>query len=224
VTILQLTYLSFHFYFTEDVVLRETGIIIQGITIYSSMIGQLSSRQKEIIVGTVLGGSSLVKPPLGKNYHLSMRDSNNLWLLYKIEELQGCFRNNNLIKDGKTYRCSSICSEAFTELYKTLYKDGKRHITNEIIEPMHDIGLAIWFIDGGGMTGRNKKNAYLNSTKFGMDGSKMISDYFNSMEIGCNINQSNERIKVLFTVEGTERFLKIVTPAFPPFMIHDEEE
>lgn len=72
------------------------------------------------------------------------------------------------------------------------------------------------------MTGRNKKNAYLNSTKFGIEGSKIIENYFNSLDIGCNINQSNERIKVLFTVEGTEKFLKIIAPAFPPFMIQDE--
>ena len=37
-----------------------------------------------VLIGTILGGSSLAKPPRGKNYYLSMRSQNKQWLQYKI--------------------------------------------------------------------------------------------------------------------------------------------
>lgn len=163
----------------------------------------------------------MAKPPKGKNYFVSMCSANKMWLLYKMEELEGCFKNKNLLQIGDSYRCNTICSEAFTDLHMFMYKNDKRHMSNEVLEPLHDIAFSVWFIDGGGMTGRDKKNAYLNTTKFGMEGSQIVCDYFNSMGIGCNINQSKGRMKVLFGVEGTEGFLKIVAPQFPSFMVQD---
>lgn len=187
------------------------------------MIGKLTDLQKQIIVGTVLGGSSLIRPPTGKNYYLAMRDADPLWLLYKIEELEGCFKSTRLIQDGKTYRCNSICAEAFTELHDHMYRDGKRSVSEEVLSPLRDIGLAVWFLDGGGKTGRDKKNIYLNTTKFGTAGTQVILDYFNSMSLACNLNQSNGRIRVVFSVEGTEALLRIIAPRFPPFLLNDGE-
>lgn len=188
------------------------------------MIGQLNDWQKQIIVGSVLGGSSLVKQPKGKNYYLSMRSKDTLWLQYKMEELKGCFKNTELKRDGRTYRSNSICSEAFTELHKTLYKEGKRHINNDILDMLTDTGMAVWFLEGGGLTGRNKKNAYINTTKYGKIGSETIRSYFNDiLDVYCNINWNKERMRVVMKVDGTEKLLKTISHRFPDYMLQDDE-
>ena len=184
-----------------------------------------SDIQKQIIIGSILGGCSLSKQPKGKNYYLSMRSKDLLWLRYKMEELYNCFETTEVSRQNVTYICNTQSSESFTEIYNVLYKDGKRHITTKLLDNLKDIGLAIWFIEGGGWGGRGRKNAYINTTLLSEGSSELIEDYFNSMSgIRCSINCARDRKKILFSVKGTEAILRIILPKFPPFMIQRMEK
>jgi len=66
--------------------------------------------------------------------------------------------------------------------------------------------LATWFSDGGSKTGRNKKNAYINTTKFGEEGTQTILRYFQEIGMDCTVNHDKNRLKVLFSVDGTGVF------------------
>lgn len=174
--------------------------------------------QSQVLIGTVLGGSSLVKPPKGVNYYLSMRGQNEKWLTYKMAEMPDYFADPKLHKYGKTFRCNSCCSEAITEFRHKLYENGNRKIKMEILDTLKDTALAVWFLDSGGKTGRSKKNAYINTTKFGLEGSEIVMRYFNEIDMRCNINHDGVRLKVLFSVEGTQSLLKVIAHRFPNFM------
>ena len=50
----------------------------------------ITEAQKQILYGTILGGSSIIIPNNGRNYYLAMRGNNKIWLNYKIEALK-CF-------------------------------------------------------------------------------------------------------------------------------------
>lgn len=176
--------------------------------------------EDQILIGTVLGGSSLVKPPKGINYYLSMRSQNIQWLEYKMLEMHSFFSNIKFHKYGNTYRCNSCCNSRITNFYKDLYQGKKRKIKMETLDRLTDTGLAVWFLDSGSKTGRSKKNAYINTTKFGIEGSEIILKYFNEIGMPCNINHDSNRLKVLFTVKGTEVFLKTIAHRFPTFMYH----
>ena len=176
--------------------------------------------EHQVLIGTVLGGSSLIKPPRGKNYYLSMRNKNDLWLKYKMAEMPTYFKNPVLNFYSGTYRCNSSCNETLTSLKEHLYEGNKRTIKSEILDSLWDIALAIWFLDGGSKTGRGKKNAYINTTKFGKEGTQIVLDYFNSLGMTCNVNKDANRFKVLFTVEGTIKFLKTIAHRFPTFMYY----
>ena len=174
--------------------------------------------EHQVLIGTILGGSSLAKPPRGKNYYLSMRSQNDTWLKYKMAEMSTYFKNPIVHHYSGTYRCNSSCSDSLTEIKDTLYDGTKRTINMNVLDSLRDIALAIWFLDGGSKTGRDRKNAYLNTTRFGKDGTKIVLDYFNSLGMTCNINRDADRYKILFTVEGTSCFLKIIAHRFPTFM------
>jgi hypothetical protein len=177
--------------------------------------------EDQVLIGTVLGGSSLVKPPKGVNYYLSMRSQNEKWLLYKMTEMPSYFKEIKLNWCDNTYRCNSCCSENLTELHGRLYDNhNKRKITMEILDTLMDVGIAVWFLESGSKTGRDKKNAYINTTKFGLEGTNIIKEYFNSVDMQCNINRDKNRLKVLFTVDGTESLLKTVAHRFPSCMYH----
>ena len=174
--------------------------------------------QHQILIGTVLGGSSLVKPPKGKNYYLSMRGKNEQWLKYKMAEMPDFFKTGIVHKYGNTFRCNSSCSPVLTEIKDVLYEGSKRKVTMDVLDSLRDIALAMWFLDGGSKTGRNKKNAYINTTKFGEAGTKIVMQYFNEIEMPCNINRDGKRLKVLFTVDATDSLFKVIAHQFPPLM------
>lgn len=174
--------------------------------------------QEQIIIGTVLGGSSLTKPPKGKNFYLSMRSKDDLWLLYKMTELNKYYGEPVLQKYGGTFRANSPCLPKLTILHNRLYDENGRDLKMEVLDMLMDIGLAVWYLDGGGRTGRGKKNAYLNATKFGDAGAKIVKEYFDTLDMPCAINKSKSRIRILFTVGGTEEFFKVIAHRFPPFM------
>jgi hypothetical protein len=176
--------------------------------------------QTQVMIGSVLGGSSLVKPPKGINYYLTMRSQSKNWLVYKMTEMYSFFPDPKMNLYGKTHRCNSCCHEKITDLYNQLYEGGKRRIRMEILDTLTDTGIAIWFLDTGGKTGRSKKNAYINTTKFGIEGSQTIMQYFNEIGMCCNINHDVNRLKILFSVEGTNVFLKTIAHRFPTFMYH----
>jgi hypothetical protein len=179
------------------------------------------SWQDQILIGTVLGGSSLVKPPKGKNCYLSMRDKNDIWLQYKMEAMSNYFKDPKLHNYGFSYRCNSSCCSKLTDLRNVLYKDGKRSISIEVLDPLQAVGLAIWYLDGGGKTGRGKKNAYLSTTKFGKNGSEVIREYFGFCGLNSKVNISGkDRWRVLFDVKSTQKFFQITAEHFPKFMWH----
>lgn len=176
--------------------------------------------QEQVVIGTVLGGSSLAKPPKGKNYYLSMRSNNDLWLSYKMDITPKYYRGVSIQRYKNTFRANTSCLPEMTDIKSLLYDKNERVVKMNILDQMMDIGLAVWFIDGGGRTGRDKKNAYLNVTKFGKESENVVMDYFNSLSIPCSLNKSRNRMRVLFTVSGTVTLFKIIAHRFPPFMYY----
>ena len=183
------------------------------------------SWQDQILIGTVLAGSSIVKPPKGKNCYLSMRDKNSKWLQYKMETMTDYFKTTKLHRYSNSYRCNSACCPRLTELRKVLYHENERAVVFEILDPMQSVGLAIWYVDGGGKTGRGKKNVYLNTTKFGEKGSNTVCEYFQTLFNprwgGCSVNRNgNNRWRVLLDVNASFKFLSIIANDLPTFMFH----
>lgn len=175
--------------------------------------------QDQVLLGTILGGSSLIKPPKGVNFYLSMRSQNEDWLLYKMLEMPAYFSETNLHWYTNTYRVNSCCSERLTSFHTNMYEGSKRKITMHILDPLRDIGIAIWYLDSGSKTGRDRKNAYINTTKFGEDGTQIVEQYFNEVGIPCRINRDDTRMKVLFTVDGTVELFRVIKPCVPKFML-----
>jgi hypothetical protein len=176
--------------------------------------------EHQILIGTILGGSSLVKPPKGKNYYLSMRSKEENWLIYKMAQMPTLFKIPATHRYGNTFRCNSICTDILTELRSDLYLGDQRNISMNVLDSLHDIAITIWFLDGGSKTGRARKNAYINTTKFGKDGTDIIEKYFNEVGMECNVNRDGKRLKILFSIPGTETLFKVIAHLFPTFMYH----
>jgi len=178
----------------------------------------LRESQKQVLYGTILGGSSIIHPDRGKNCYLAMRDHDNLWLSYKIEMLKDFFKldQNTIKKDKNTYRCYSVAYPVFNQAYEAFYKDGVKVVTREILEILTDEAWMVWFVDAGR---KSKRKAYLRTHKFGEEGTQIIADYFNSLDCACDVHQCRGRYEIVFSNKGAYELLKYVAPRLPNFMI-----
>ena len=145
--------------------------------------------EHQVLIGTILGGSSLARPPKGRNFYISMRSKNARWLKYKMAEMPSFFKDQKVRLYNGTYRANSSCLPRLTEIWEELYRGNERNISMPILDSLRDIGIAVWFIDGGSKAGRGKKNAYINTTKFREEGTRTILQYFNEVGMSCNINR-----------------------------------
>lgn len=178
----------------------------------------LKDNQRQVLYGTILGGSSIIRPERGKNCYLAMRDQDNVWLSYKIESLKDFFKidQNTIKKDKNTYRCYSVAYPIFNETYEMYYKDGIKTVTREMLEILTDDAWMVWFVDAGR---KSKRKAYLRTHKFGEEGTKIIAEYFNSLDCACELHQCRGRYEIVFTNKGAFELLSIIAPKLPEFLI-----
>ena len=181
---------------------------------------QLKHNQGQVLYGTILGGSSIVKPAHGKNCYLAMRDSSHDWLEYKVNELKDYFKidSNTIKKDKNTYRCYSIAYPVFNSLYKEFYQDGKKFIDRELLEKLNDVAWMVWFVDSGK---KSKRKAYLRTHKFDLEGTKIIAEYFNSLDCECDFKLTRERYEIVFTHKGSLEFMSTFAHRLPDFLLKE---
>lgn len=178
---------------------------------------KLTLNQKMVLYGTILGGSSIIKPARGKNCYLAMRDCNINWLSYKTNELKQLFKIDDMLikKDKSTHRCYSIAYPVFNELYDLFYENGKKVIRNQLLDELNDVAWMVWFVDAGRKT---KRKAYLRTHKFGKEGTEAICNYFNSVSTECTIRESQGKHELIFSNAGSHRLLKTIVHRIPKFL------
>lgn len=155
---------------------------------------KITPKQRCIIIGTILGGSSIVRPQKGKNCYLSMRNKDLDWLKYKSNELSN-LATKDPITSEKTYRWHSICYPLFNEFHEMFYEEKERRIKVEILNLLQDTSIAVWYKDCAAM---NKEYIIFNTHIWGETGSNIICDYFNSLDWKSSvfIERKNYRVKL----------------------------
>ena len=183
----------------------------------------LRENQKQVLYGTILGGSSIIRPKRGKNFYLAMRDSNELWLSYKVDALNDFFKldQSTIKKDKNTHRCYSVAYPVFNDLFDTFYDGDQKLVTKEILDILTDHAWMVWFVDSGR---KSKRKAYLRTHKFGKEGTETIAEYFNSLDCFCDVHQCRGRYEIVFTNKGSHEFMKTIAPRIPDFLLKNFED
>ncbi len=172
--------------------------------------------QKQIIYGTIIGGSSVVKPPKGRNCNLLMRSTNENWIMYKAQELKDLSSQRPFKKQKDTFRWHSNCYPIFNKFREEFYAPGKKTITMEILDRLRDIGLAVWYGDCGII--KNDK-IILNTHRYGQDGSELIARYLTEIDVECSVKVEQGHLhRIVMTPAGSKEFLAIIAPCLPDFM------
>lgn len=171
---------------------------------------EIKNREYQTILGTILGGSSIVKPQKGKNCYLSMRDKNGRWLEYKAIILEKLSSEAPFTID-KTNRWHSCCYPIFNEFKENFYdKNNQKTISIDKISPLNDFGFSIWYGDCGKLI--KEKNLIVLNLKKWNNYINIFIEYFKIIGMNPSKFQNN---KLLFNEKDTKTFMKIISPHLP---------
>lgn len=124
----------------------------------------LSEVQKQIILGSALGDGNLSvqKNVKAKNpkFQVSHSPRQKEYLKWKHELLFNISSKITIIKNERGFgKIGNILHQFYTKslpdllpIYKELYFDGKKRITETYLDQLDGLGFAVWFMDDGSLT------------------------------------------------------------------------
>jgi len=178
----------------------------------------LTNREKQFVLGSLLGNSSIIFPKNSKCPHLQMRESvrkGGLWLRCKAEELKRFSRQKSFIADKDSYRWNSVSNVCWENYFELCYTNKKKTISMKWLDQLQDVGLAVWFLDKGQI---NAKNCFIRASRLDKKSIETCLEYFRIIEIPCTVKKNGGSTVFSFEDENKIKFIKLVGPCFPNYM------
>ena len=141
----------------------------------------MDNTQEQILIGSILGDGSISHYAGYFRYCEEHSFKQKEYLLWKNKFLN--YNQNTRIRTIKNnkHKLFSIRknSKSFKELYHLFYPNGKKVVTQEILDKLTPLGLAVWYMDDGNL------NYYCNSVNisthgFSFEENQLISQWFES--------------------------------------------
>lgn len=175
----------------------------------------LTNREKQLVLGTLLGNSSIIKPKKSKTPHFQLRESiskEGKWIRCKAYELKRFSRPKSFVEDRDSYRWNSISNSCWEEFHNLCYNDGKKFISMEWLDKLQDYGIACWFIDKGEI---QKNMAFIRISRLCEQSVKNIHSYFEIIGIGGEIKNYGGSKIIAFKNENFLKLMKLISHRFP---------
>ncbi len=181
---------------------------------------KVKDRTLQIMHGTILGGSSLIRSKNSQNSYLSMRSKNGKWLDYKSAYLKEFASSEPFTWEKNTNRWHSLCYPVFSELRKKYYKDNKRCINVDVLDSLNlkDLSFAIWFGDCGDYS--NGIITY-NTKVWGEQGTQEIKKYFNLLSFECEIIKVRNNFRIKLDFNSSQKLAKMIFSLMPQFILKE---
>ena len=176
----------------------------------------ISKRHLQVVKGTILGGSSIVKPVGGRNCYLSMRSKNPNWLDYKASELS-VFSSKAPFTIEKTNRWHSLCYPIFSDMRELFYANKKRRLNPEALNDLQDVAFMIWYGEVGSY---NKGHIVFNTNIWGKKGTETIRDYFTHCGWEASIYRDRKSYRLKLSEDASCQLWSTISGLFPDFFNH----
>lgn len=162
----------------------------------------LSDNFKQLLIGSYLGDGSFTKiSGLAKQSKFSIAHSLKQkeyflrkWKVFEIHNLEGKIMYNKVLsnryKNGyfEEIRFKSKSHPLFTKFREEGYSETKKKLNIELVKDINKLGLAIWYMDDGSITGTSCNIA---SNKFSENERFLLRDLiYSKFNILTNITQT----------------------------------
>ena len=192
------------------------------------MTSKISSREEEILIGTILGDAHLARLKTGARLEMMHSEKQKEYLVWKHQELKRfTLSEPRLIhmhdkRNGKVYRewqYGGRVHEAITKLHALFYKNKRKIIPKNINSILKSpLSLAVWFMDDGGRR-NDSYGHFLNTLAFTDEEHKLLLKCLRkNFSLECRLHWVQDGYRIYIPRKETERFCSIVHPHVIPSM------
>lgn len=170
----------------------------------------LSSIQREVLIGTLLGDGYLRRSLSGKSAGLQVYHSIQAkdYVLWK----RNIFHNMVLADPfyqqvNRALRFTTISHASFLEFYEVFYTSGVKKIPNDIVKYLTScLSLAVWFMDDG--NGYINKNPFRLSTyAFGLEGNLLLQSCLKvNFDLDVHLKKDEKGYQIYIPVKNGSAF------------------
>ena len=189
---------------------------------------KLSDRQREIVVGLLLGDGHLETQNNGQTYRLKIEHTywqkeyaDWLYQIFKDWVLTPPQKKEQIVNGVKydKYWFSTISHGAFRFYARQFYR-GKRKILPKLIGKwLTPLSIAIWFMDDGSIKSKYHRALILNTQSFTkLELEMMIEILRRKFDIQTNLRKQRNLYQLLITGPSAEKLAGIIKPYLIPSM------
>jgi len=191
---------------------------------------RLTKRQREVIVGTLLGDGHLEWQQKGKVPRLLIEHSikQKDFVDWKYKELKSLVRTPPKIKEravnSKVYQkywFRTLSLSSFRFYHHQFYQENKKVVPKLVHKWLTPLALAIWFMDDGSIKSKYHKARIINTQRFKKsDVERLISVLSEKYGVSAKLRKQKEGYQIYLLSETINRFVEIVKPYIIPSMMY----
>jgi hypothetical protein len=176
---------------------------------------KLSSNEKQILLGSLLGDMYCRIRKMCKNAHIEESHSKKQenYLSWKIDNLKSMSFNLRETRLG-TMHCESRVYPILKYYHKLFYNHGKKRVNRRILDKLSALGLAVWYMDDGSYSKRDK-NSRIYTNGFSYEENVIIQKWFEekwsfySKVYSC-LKRGKRFYFIAFNVGETKKLIKSI--------------
>lgn len=183
---------------------------------------KLSPKQKEVVIGCILGDGYLRKLEGRRDAFLEINHSIKAkeyvdWKWKILESIAASppksrRQNKGLWKEA--YRFFTRQHPELTELWEKFYKNSKKIVPKGFT--LTPLSLAVWFMDDGSRT--KKGDVYLNCQQFDFESQRRLLHALRLLGIRARMNKDGKYYRIRIYKESLPKFFEIIKPYIHPSM------
>ena len=189
---------------------------------------KLSQRQREIIVGTLLGDAHLETQTNGRTYRLKIMHAASQkeyieWLYNEFRTMAASeLHKKSIHVNGKEYPCywfDTISSPSFRYYAHQFYVDGKKRVPPLAKHLLTPLGLAVWFMDDGSVKSNETRGRILNTQGFTKEHVEQLSEcLIGKFNIHTTLRKQKEGWQIFIPANMYETLVKTIGSYILPSM------
>ena len=188
----------------------------------------LTTRQREIIIGKILGDGHLETQSHGQTYILRIEHSYHQkdYVDWAYNELKSLASNIPKIKfqavAGKIYRkywFNTIATPSLRFYGQQFYPEKKKVIPKQIYKWLSPLTLAVWFMDDGSIKSKECRAKILNTQGYSSeDVQKLIEALERVYGISAKPRRQKEGLQIYIPAQEVDKFKSIIEKHVIPSM------
>ena len=177
----------------------------------------LTEKQKELIIGSLLGDGYLEKRGESVRFGFSQSKQRVFYVKWKYEQLRDlvsepikCYEYIDH-RTGKKYGLCSFKTRAhpwFSEIYPLFYKDGKT-VPSDIKKMLTPFAVAVWYMDNGSLS---RGAPIFNTQSYSVSDLFKLCSALKKFHITANLNRDRKGYRLRILKRHAARFRELVEP------------